>query len=197
MNPIAVVPTTQMHTMSPNMTHGPPPGVMNPQMQYQNNPNAPVLIVRHAGPRSHARSPDPPMGRRLPGQFGPQQRPDGMGGSMLPPSGQAGTNGPPKPGSKRGQGGMNPGDLRTPGALYNNSPAMNPQPPPFASPVPTPPPLAQAVSMPDPRFNFSEKIANSDGDFDFPGSLGYGTYPGGTSLETTQSAEHSLLIGRR
>lgn len=32
MHQMGMAPMTPMHAMSPNMMHGPPPGVMNPQM---------------------------------------------------------------------------------------------------------------------------------------------------------------------
>jgi hypothetical protein len=183
MNQMGLAPMTQTPATSPNMMHG-PPGVINPQIQYtrqyrqamvdvyKNNPNVPTLPVGHAGSQTHARSPGLPMGGRLPGQLGPQQPPNGMGGSMLPP-GHTGTSGPPKPGGTGDEGDMNSRDRRTPGALIHNSPSMNPQRPasvsvPASAPVPTPPPLGRAVSMLDPRFDLSGMIANGGGDFDFP-----------------------------
>jgi len=191
---------TPMHAMSPSMMHGPPPGLMNPQMtqtqqmyaqQYRqsmvnvhkNNGQPPI------GPsdqQPHMRGP-PSMGGRLQGQLGPQQPPQssqppkGMGGPMLPP-GQAGMNGP-----KKEEGDMNPGgSAPTPGALLNNAQSMNPQRPPTA-PAPAPP--AQAVSMPDLPFDMTEMFTNPSGDFDFPGSLSDmelwfdPPVPDGTSLE--------------
>ncbi len=100
---------------------------------------------------------------------------------MLPP-GQAGMNGPPKPGGNIKEESdmgtpLNPGPSGpTPGTLLNNPP-MNPQRPPTASaPVPTPAPAPapppQSVSMTDLPFDMSEMFTNGSGDFDFSGSLG-------------------------
>jgi len=168
-----MTPMTSMHAIGP---HGPPPGLMNPQMQSQTqlyprhkNLNVPVTPVGPADSQSHMRDP----GGRLPGQPGlqrplrPPQPPDGMSGFMLPP-GQAGTNAQPKLSRKEGEGDMNPGDLRTLGALIDNPLSMNAPRPPTASPaaVPTRAPPTQALSMPDLRFGMSEMFANGGGDFD-------------------------------
>lgn len=192
MHQMGMAPMTPMHAMSPNMMHGPPPGLMNPQMSqtqlyaqnqyrqamvnvHKNNSNLPV---GPGDPQSHMRGPGPPLSGRLPGQLGPPQPPQpsqppkGMGGPMLPP-GQAGMNGP----LKKEESDMPPlssgASAPTPGALLNNGPPMNPQRPPTASaPAPAPSQPAPAVSMADLPFDMSEMFTNGGGDFDFHGSLG-------------------------
>jgi hypothetical protein len=185
-------PMTPMHAMSPGMGHGPPMGVINPQQMAQSqvlyqgqyrmnphkgNPNVPVPLDPQS--QSHLRGPPNRLsGPLVPTQSG--QPPKVIGGSM-PPPGQAGMNGPPKPGGKEGEGEhnapLNPAaSAPTTGPLHNSAPPMNSQRPPTASaPLPNiapPPPASGPGSMGDLSFDMADVFGNTGGDFDFgPGSL--------------------------
>jgi len=184
-------PMTQMHAMSPGMGHG-PMGVMNmvqSQVPYQGqyrqglvnshkgNPNMPVHPL---DPQSHLRGPGP-VPNRLSGPLVPTQSGQplkGIGGP-IPPPGQPGMSGPPKPGGKEGEGErsapLNPAvSAPTSGPLHNSAPPMNPQRPPTANaPMPTPaPPQPGPGAMEDLSFDMTGMFGNNGGDFDFgPTSL--------------------------
>lgn len=198
---------TPMHAMSPGMGHGPPMGVINPQQMVQSqvlyqqgqqyrqglvnpqvnshkgNPNMPVHPL---DPQSHLRGPGPgQVPNRLSGPLVPTQSgqpPKGIGGPM-PPPGQPGMSGPPKPGSKEGEGELNTplnpsASAPTPGPPHNSAPPMNSQRPPTSNapmptPAPPPPPPPGPGSMGDLSFDMAEMFGSNGGDFDF----------GGTSLD--------------
>jgi len=185
-----------MHAMSPGMGHGPPMSVINPQQMVQSqvlyqgpyrqglvnphkgNPNVPVHPL---DPQSHMRGPGPgQMPNRLSGPLVPTQGqpPKGMGGPM-PPPGQPGISGPPKPGIKE-EGDLAPlipaASAPTSGPLHNSAQPMNPQRPPTANapmPTPAPPPSAPGPGpMGDLSFDMTDMFGSNGGDFDFgPSSL--------------------------
>jgi hypothetical protein len=196
-------PMTPMHAMSPGMGHGPPMGVINPQQMVQSqvlyqgpyrqglvnpqlnshkgNPNMPVHPL---DPQSHLRGPGPgQVPNRLSGPLVPTQSgqpPKGIGGPM-PPPGQPGMSGPPKPGGKEGEGELNAplnsASAPTSGPLHNSAPPMNPQRPPTSNapmptPAPPPPPAPGPGPMGDLSFDMADMFGSNGGDFDFgPSSL--------------------------
>jgi hypothetical protein len=189
-------PMASMHAMSPGMSHGPPMGVINPQMvqsqlyqgqyrpglvnpqmnSHKGNPNMPVHPL---DAQSHLRGPGPgPMQNRLPGPMVPAQSgqpPKGIGGPM-PPPGQPGMRGPPK---KEGEGELNAplnpaASAPSSGPHHNNGPPMNPQRPPTANapmptPAPPPPPPPGPGPMGDVSFVDVTDVFGNGADFDFDG----------------------------
>jgi len=183
---------TQMHAMSPGMGHGPPmgvinpqmvqsqvlyqgqyrPGLVNPQMNHKGNPNVPLHpLPLDPQSQAHLRGPGP-MPNRLPGPLVPTQSGQPPKGMPMPPPGQQGMGGPPKPGGKEGEGELNAplnpaASAPTSGPLHNSAPSMNPQRPPTANapmPSPAPPPPGP---MGDLAFDMADMFGNNGGDFDF------------------------------
>jgi hypothetical protein len=103
----------------------------------------------------------------------------------MPPPGQPGMSGPPKPGGKEGEGElhapMNPAaSAPTSGPLHNSAPPMNPQRPPTSNaPMPTPAPPPAPAPAPGPwspigdlSFDMTDMFGSNGGEFDFgPSSL--------------------------
>lgn len=126
-------PMTPMHAMSPGMAHGPPmgvinpqmvqsqvlyqgqyrPGMVNPQVNHKGNPNVPLHpLALDQQSQAHLRGPGPgPMQNRLSGPLVPTQSGQPPKGMPMPPPGQPGMQpgmgGPPKPGGKEGEGELN------------------------------------------------------------------------------------------
>ena len=201
-------PMGPMHAMSPGMGHGPPMGVINPQQMAQSqalyqgqyrpalmnpqmnhhkgNSNVPIPPL---DPQSQAHLPGPgpsPVPNRVPGPLVPTQSgqpPKGIG--PMPPPGQPGMSGPPKPGGKEGEGEINTplnpaASAPTSGPLHNSAPpTMNPQRPPTANaPIPTPgPPPPAPAPGPGPGMSDLSSfdmfgIGSTAGDFNFGPSGG-------------------------